>query len=192
MNSVHEQALKLQKCFNQASSASLEKMAERRKLSTKHFDLRNRDAERPGLQVVLEIKASPNYTDIKGTISKCCVKRLGSVPGVMVDGGFVHPVAAGVSFVSSSQGGVDPPPSPPSLSIPPLSELLRAGRLARPPQGRALLPRAPSPSLIANDFPTPSLIRINREALILPLELSAKSQCSETAETELFLLRFWA
>lgn len=47
----------------------------------------------------------------------------------------------------------------------------------------------PLPSVTAeNDFPTSFLIRINGEVLILSLKLLVKSECSEIAETESFLL----
>lgn len=42
------------------------------------------------LQVVSEVKALPNYTHIKDTISKYCMKRVEYISGTKVDIGFVH------------------------------------------------------------------------------------------------------
>lgn len=53
-----------------------ENIWEEKVIKTQSFHLRNRNVEMPWLQVVSEVKAFPNYTHIKGTISNSCMKRL--------------------------------------------------------------------------------------------------------------------
>ena len=139
--------------------------------------------------MVSQVKTLPNYTHIKGPISKHWMKRLEYVPRIKGDCAFFSWFSAAVSFCDSGPRASNLLPFCSHKSPQHVPEHLKEfGRQRRRGLSWALLPLCLcSPPLTeANDFLTSFLIRINREVSFLSLKLLliVKSPSSGIAETE--------